>query len=152
MKIIIYKSRRLLVCMRGGEEFLRAGIQLGSGADEGAKLREGDGRTPEGEYVISSKNPVSRFFRSLGLSYPSPADAARGLAAGIICYEEYKRICRDPARPPWDTHMGGYIMIHGQRTPPVSGDWTAGCIAVDNDSMARLYDAAEKGDTVYIYP
>ena len=152
MKICVYKSRRLLICLNGECELFRTNVQLGFAANDGPKLCEGDGRTPEGEYVISSKNPESRFFRSLGISYPSPADARNGLESGLIDAATYERICRDPSRPPWDTPLGGFIMIHGQKSPPAEGDWTAGCIALENDIMQRLFNIAAIGNTVIIYP
>lgn len=150
MDIIVLKTRRLLMCVSDGTATLRAPIQLGFGADSGPKRMEGDGRTPEGEYFISSRNPESRFFRSLGISYPGPHDARRALSEGLIDVSLCRRICADPKRPPWDTPLGGFIMIHGQRTPPACGDWTAGCIALQNDAMARLYELASIGDRVVI--
>jgi len=152
MKIFIYKSERMLVCADGDTELLRAPVQLGFGAEAGPKLREGDGRTPEGAYVISSKNPNSRFHLALGISYPAPRDAEMALAAGVIDRETYENICRAPSRPPWDTPMGGFIMIHGQREPAARGDWTAGCIAIENTAMDALFAAAAIGDEVIIYP
>lgn len=123
MDILIEKSRRLLTARDQGVIFLRVPVRLGFGADDGPKLREGDGRTPEGNYVISSRNPASRFFRSLGLSYPNPRDALRGLQAGLIDESAYRRIVSSPNRPAWDTPLGGFVMIHG--TPPARrGDWT----------------------------
>lgn len=152
MKIIVFKARRLLICTSDGTELLRAPIQLGFGADDGPKCREGDGRTPEGAYFISSRNPESRFFRSLGISYPGPHDASRALDEGLIDARVCERICACAERPPWDTPLGGFIMIHGQRTPPACGDWTAGCIALANDAMERLYELASIGDRVLIRP
>lgn len=122
MEIIVFKSRRLLICRADGTEILRAPIQLGFGADDGSKRMEGDGRTPEGEYFISSRNPASRFFRSLGISYPGPHDARRALTEGLIDASVCERVCAQPKRPPWDTPLGGFIMIHGQKTPPACGD------------------------------
>lgn len=152
MEIIVFKARRLLICTSGGAELLRAPIQLGFGASDGPKRREGDGRTPEGAYFISSRNPASRFFRSLGISYPGPHDARRALAEGLIDAPVCERICACAKRPPWDTPLGGFIMIHGQRTPSACGDWTAGCIALENDAMAQLYEMASIGDRVVIHP
>ena len=131
---------------------LRAPIQLGFGAEGGPKRREGDGRTPEGCYVISSRNPASKFHLALGISYPGPHDAQAALAEGVIGDSDYARICAAPAHPPWDTPMGGYIMIHGQKSPPVDGDWTAGCIAVDNSVMDVLFPLISIGDSVEILP
>lgn len=152
MKIIVYKSGRLLVCKSDDSTILTASIQLGFGASNGPKLREGDGRTPEGEYFISAKNPESKFHLALGISYPGPHDAANALSYGIIDKSDYERICHSPRRPPWDTPMGGYIMIHGQKSPPASGDWTAGCIAVDNSVMDALFPMVSIGDSVHILP
>ena len=152
MKIIVYKSRRLLVCESDGSTILTAPVQLGFGASDGPKLREGDGRTPEGEYFISAKNPESKFHLSLGISYPGPRDAEKALASGVISAADYERICLSPRRPPWDTPMGGYIMIHGQKSPSASGDWTAGCIAVENSVMDALFPIVSIGDSVHILP
>lgn len=152
MKIIVYKSERLLVCTDGAVTVLRAPIQLGFGANDGPKRREGDGRTPEGNYVISAKNPASKFHLALGISYPGPHDARAALSECIIDEATYAAICANPARPPWDTPMGGYIMIHGQKSPPASGDWTAGCIAVQNSVMDHLFSIISIGDSVEILP
>jgi len=152
MKIIIYKSKRLLECISDENIILIAPVQLGFGASDGPKRREGDGRTPEGEYFISAKNPNSKFHLALGISYPGPADAAEGFRDGIIGKSDFDRICASPHRPPWDTPMGGFIMIHGQKSPPVQGDWTAGCIAVENSVMDALFPVISIGDSVSIRP
>ena len=152
MKITVYKSERLLICTDGTDIVLRAPIQLGFGANDGPKRLEGDGRTPEGVYVISAKNPASKFHLALGISYPGPHDAEAALKDGIIDAETFARICEKPSRPPWDTPMGGFIMIHGQKSPPAEGDWTAGCIAVDNHVMDALFNIMSIGDSVEILP
>lgn len=152
MKITVYKSMRLLICTSGNTEILRAPIQLGFGADDGPKQREGDGRTPEGSYVVSARNPASKFHLALGISYPGPHDARRALTSGIIDADTCERICRAPERPPWDTPLGGYIMIHGQKSPPMQGDWTAGCIAVENSVMDVLFPLIPIGTPVDILP
>lgn len=130
----------------------RANIHLGFNP-VGAKSREGDGRTPEGEYFISTKSASAKYLLSLGLSYPNPSDARRALDAGIIDIGDYERIAVNPARPPWDTGLGGYIMIHGfPASGAPDGDWTAGCIALENRDMRALYDICALGDRVMIYP
>ncbi len=152
MKIIIIKSRRELICIHEGSELLHCRVQLGFGANEGPKRREGDGRTPEGKYFISSKNPESKFHLSLGLSYPGIHDAEYALTEGMIDRSVYDVICANPSRPPWNTPLGGYIMIHGQKSPPEDGDWTAGCIAASNDVMDIIFPIADIGDEVEIRP
>ena len=49
----------------------------------GYKQREGDNRTPEGNYYISLKNPQSRGYRSLKISYPNAQDRAKARKMGV---------------------------------------------------------------------
>jgi murein L,D-transpeptidase YafK len=134
---------------RGGVRTFRAALGF---RPAGTKHAEGDGATPEGEYFVCVKNPKSAFFLSLGISYPGPEDAARGLAAGAIDAAQHGEILRAHAEgrtPPWKTALGGEIFLHGHGA---QSDWTAGCIALDNADMAELYDLAEVGLPVVIRP
>jgi len=40
----------------------------------GHKSAEGDGRTPEGDYIVDRRNPNSEFYLSIGIDYPNAAD------------------------------------------------------------------------------
>jgi murein L,D-transpeptidase YafK len=117
---------------------------------------EGDEATPVGEFYICSKNPRSKFFLSLCLSYPNAEDAERGLAAGLISAGEHADILaalREKRLPPQHTRLGGEIYIHGQDpTPRLGGpkDWTRGCIALDNAAMQLLYERIALGTPVLI--
>lgn len=110
-------------------------IQLG-GEPVGPKHFEGDGRTPEGLYEIDWGNPDSAYYLSLHISYPNAGDRAYAAAQG-----------RSP---------GGMIMIHGQPNAlPVGripGDWTDGCIAVSDEEMDALWEAAPDGTPIEILP
>jgi murein L,D-transpeptidase YafK len=120
------------------------------------KAVEGDEATPLGEFYICSKNPRSKFFLSLCLSYPNVEDAARGLAAGLISPEEHGDILaalREKRLPPQHTRLGGAIYIHGQdpaRRPGAPKDWTRGCIALENGAMQHLYERIPLGTPVLI--
>ena len=156
-RIVVEKSaRRLRAFDESGEIFLEARVQLGFGAGDGPKCREGDGRTPEGKYRVCSKNPASKFFRALGVSYPNAADARAALERGDIDAETCAALCRaeeERVRPDWNTPLGGWIMLHGQHPDgPQVGDWTAGCIAVENDVMETLFECADYETAVEIYP
>ena len=73
------------------------------------KAIEGDEATPLGEFYICSKNPRSKFFLSMCLSYPNAEDAERGLAAGLISPEEHGNILRalrEKRLPPQHTRLG----------------------------------------------
>jgi murein L,D-transpeptidase YafK len=135
-KIIIEKSARRMLLLRGGQLVREYRIALGF-APEGDKLRQGDGRTPEGTFRIDRRNNQSRYHLSLGLDYPQPADRARAAAGGY-----------DP---------GGDIMIHGQPNSlpdgsMVRGDWTAGCIAVTNAEMREIWNVTQVGTRVEVRP
>ncbi len=115
-------------------------------------MREGDGRTPEGTYYVCVKNPKSRFHLSLGISYPTPADAARGLRDRLITPAQHDAIVaahRKRTTPPWNTALGGEIFIHGCGS---SSDWTLGCVALDDDAMTELFDLVPIGTKIEIRP
>jgi len=150
-RIVVLKSERRLVLCAGDKMVREYPIGLGFNP-EGNKVREADGRTPEGEYYVCAKNPNSRFHLSLGLNYPNEEDAVRGLASGLITRAEYERITaasQQRRQPPWDTVLGGEIFIHGHGA---SRDWTLGCIALHNEDITELYEAVPVGTAVTIYP
>jgi len=151
----VYKAQRALEAWRDGRCVLRAGVSLGPGAAEGRKLREGDLRTPEGGYFVCAKNALSRYYLSLGISYPNSRDARDALKRGEIAEEQAAAIVSaetERRRPDWDTPLGGFVMIHGEHPDGLTGDWTAGCVALKNADMRALFDTAEIGDGVEIYP
>jgi murein L,D-transpeptidase YafK len=149
--IVIRKKKRLLEIF-DGEKFVRQyKIVLGFAA-RGDKEIEGDGKTPEGEFYVFTKNPNSRFYLSLGLSYPSIEDAKRGLKEKIISQEEYDAILKaiDEGRmPPQKTALGGEIYIHGGG---IESDWTEGCVALPDEEMKEIFDAIPTGAKVKILP
>lgn len=150
-KIVILKSERLLYLYDSDTLCAKINIALGF-TPEGHKQKEGDGKTPEGTYYICTRNDSSRFYLSLGLSYPNIEDAEKGLNEGLIPqseYEEIKEAIEEGARPPWSTALGGEIMIHGSGT---SSDWTAGCVATDNKDMDYLWQNCPLGTPVEILP
>ena len=150
-KIIIEKSKRILSLYDGDTlvKSYRAGLGF---APVGVKKREGDSKTPEGAYYISTKNPNSRFYLSLGLSYPNAADASAGLARGAISQGEHDKIVAaitDGETPLWKTALGGEIFIHGHGS---ANDWTLGCIALDDADIEELYNSLREGTPVEILP
>jgi hypothetical protein len=137
-QVLVNKSERLLYLMRRGQVIARYPIKLGLNP-YGHKQREGDFRTPEGRYELVRRNPSSRFFLSIEISYPNREDRAVASEAGF--------------RP------GGLIMIHGQpnepKKPPAyyaSKDWTDGCIAVSNADMIDIWNRAPLGIPIEIRP
>ena len=121
--VVVSKKRREMVLLRGESVLRTYRIALGR-EPVGPKRQEGDGRTPEGRYVIDRRNAKSKYHLSLHISYPDAADLARAREAGV-----------DP---------GGDIMIHGLKDGVRrDGDWTQGCIAVTDEEMELFVHLVE---------
>ena len=136
--IVVEKAARRMTLYRHGEVLHEYRIALGF-APAGDKERVGDGRTPEGRYIIDLKNDRSQFHLSLRVSYPNASDRREAAARG--------------ASP------GGDIFIHG--TPGVwewAGplhairDWTLGCIAVTNSEIEEIWALVPVGTPIEIRP
>jgi murein L,D-transpeptidase YafK len=129
-EVQVHKSERKMYLLHNGEVLKSYDIALGF-APEGHKQFEGDGKTPEGLYLITHRNPRSNYHLSLGISYPNAQDVAFAEAAG---------------KPP-----GGDIFIHGgPRNKITQADWTAGCISVTNRQMEEVYSMIKPGTRIWI--
>lgn len=130
-RVLVYKNDRMMYLMHNDEVLESYEIELGF-APAGHKLEYGDGRTPEGEYLIDRRNPNSAFYLSIGISYPNAEDIAQARARGVS--------------------PGGDIFIHGTPRPFRRGDdWTVGCIAVTNAEMRQIYAMVGNGTPISIY-
>lgn len=149
--IIVKKAERLLELWQGETQIISVPIGLGW-APEGHKQVEGDGKTPEGEYYVCVRNSNSAFYLSLGVSYPDKEDAEAALADGRIDNTTYERIASAidaGQQPDWNTALGGAIMIHGHGA---ASDWTAGCVAVENEVMDILFEYCPLRTKITILP
>jgi murein L,D-transpeptidase YafK len=149
-EIFIDRTARLLRLVAAGEPERRYPVAIGRNADAD-KAVEGDCATPLGEFTICARNPRSRFFLSLCLSYPNEAHAARGLRDGLIDAAVHAAILaalRAGTLPPQKTRLGGEIYIHG--ADPGGRDWTHGCVALANSAMLEVYDRVRLGTWVLI--
>ena len=137
--VIVEKVARKLFLMNGPTVLREYRIALGKNP-VGQKQQEGDSRTPEGNYVLDWRNPASRFFRSLHVSYPTPEQLRTAKLSGI--------------------NPGGEVMIHGQPSSWVErihlgfdrSDWTDGCIAVENQDMLEIWSMVADGTPITIKP
>lgn len=150
-KIIVKKKERILELWDG--DALYGSYSIGLGWDPiGDKKKEGDGRTPEGTYYVCARNSKSRFYLSLGVSYPNKEDAREALNEETInrlTYQEIIDSIDHQSKPLWNTALGGEIMIHGMGC---DRDWTAGCIAVDNEIMDILWENCPVKTPIIIEP
>jgi murein L,D-transpeptidase YafK len=135
-RIVVEKSARRMQLIQDDRVVRTYRVALGF-APEGDKQRQGDGRTPEGEFVINRRNDRSAFHLSIGIDYPQDDDLKRARAGGYS--------------------PGGDIFIHGQPNAVgdgfrLRGDWTNGCIAVTNREMREIWEVTPIGTPVDIRP
>lgn len=150
-RLLVRKSERKLHLYDSDKLVKTYNIALGF-APVGDKEIEGDGKTPEGDFYIFTKNPKSSYYLSLGVSYPNKEDAERGLQQKIITRKQHEAIVKAVANrqtPPQKTKLGGEIYLHGGGT---SRDWTWGCVALANEDIKELFDALPVGVAVRIEP
>lgn len=130
--IVVQKENRRMFLMNGNSVVKAYDFELGF-TPVGQKQFEGDGKTPEGTYRISHRNPRSAYHLSLGISYPNTRDA---------------EFARSQGKKP-----GGDIFIHGTPKSELGkDDWTAGCIAVTNEEIEEIYAMVKDGTPIFIYP
>lgn len=142
--VIVRKEERTLTVYHRTEQFKVYPIVIGI-ASYGPKVYQGDLRTPEGIYRISSKRPHARWSRFMLLSYPNSEDRDR-----------YAMALNEGRVPIIDGHapgIGGAVGIHGtdREDSNVRGDdWTFGCVSLMNQHIAELYDLIPIGTPVLI--
>ena len=74
-KVVVEKGKRKLHLLKGGVAFRSFDIALGI-RPVGDKEKEGDFKTPEGNYLLDARNPNSEYFLAIHVSYPDPRDRA----------------------------------------------------------------------------
>lgn len=136
--LVVYKAKREMHLYSGNRLIKTVPIALGRNPVL-PKQHKGDGRTPEGRYYVTWRNPNSQYTLSLLLSYPNQRDKKRATMAGLS--------------------PGGDVMIHGLPKEPklpdsayLASDWTEGCIAVSNDVIQELFTQVALNSPIDIYP
>ncbi len=136
--VLIIKSESTLYLKKNGIVLNSHHVAFGANP-KGHKQQEGDGRTPEGKYVLDYKKKNSSFYKAIHISYPNKYDKKRANKKGVS--------------------PGGQIMIHGQKNGlgwlsffTQSFNWTDGCIAVSDDAMDEIWNAVDVGTPVEIKP
>lgn len=148
-RVVVLKSAGKLYLLDGDRLVRTYPIRSGLGMTE-PKRRAGDRHTPEGRFRICAKKLDSPHHRFLGIDYPGPASADRGLREGLISVGEASAIHRahDLGEcPSWTTGLGGGIGLHGAAEASES---TAGCIALSDQHVAELFEVLRIGDQVEI--
>jgi lipoprotein-anchoring transpeptidase ErfK/SrfK len=104
----------------------------------GYKLQRGDNATPEGQYRIRKKkaHPNTKYYLALEIDYPNQQDLARFYSA---------KARGDIAG---NASVGGLIEIHGDGGK--GANWTAGCVALTNQDMEKVFNVSKVGTPVTI--
>ena len=136
--VVIEKAARRLTLYHRGEPVRMYAVALGRNP-VGDKVQRGDNRTPEGVFSIEARNPFSKFYKALRISYPDARHAQLAAKMGVSA--------------------GGDIMIHGLAKNIAKlgaghrfKDWTEGCVAVTNDEIDEIFRAVPVGTPVEIKP
>jgi murein L,D-transpeptidase YafK len=137
-QVVVSKSERKLYLMSGDDVMRSYDVALGL-VPEGDKQREGDFKTPEGNYLLTDRLLDSQYFLAIQVSYPDTSDIEKARQLGV--------------------QPGGRIMIHGQPNAPKHSaafyeinDWTNGCIAVSNSAMIDIWQLTTENTPVIIEP
>ncbi len=107
------------------------------------KMMEGDRKTPEGTFHITSKRPHEKWDKMMLIDFPTKPDLDKfneRKAKGLI---------------PRNAKIGGGIAIHGtwphdDMAVDLFQNWTNGCIALKNEDVDELYDMLPIGTRVTI--
>jgi len=135
-KVLVLKGERKLLLIKGDQVLKTYSVSLG-GEPVGPKIREGDHKTPEGNYVLDRHNANSQYHKSIHISYPNADDVTRAKKLGVP--------------------TGGELYIHGlpndYKGPGRQlGDWTDGCIAVTNAEIDEIWRMVADGTQIEIRP
>lgn len=137
-RVVVRKAERALSLYHGSDLMRTYTVALGP-EPVGPKERQGDGRTPEGDYVLDYRKPDSSFHRALHISYPSRSDLVAAQSVGA-----------DP---------GGLIMVHGLKNGlgfvgrlHTLFDWTDGCIGVTDTEIEEISRVVADGIPIRIEP
>lgn len=137
-KMVVIKSKRVMMLLKDGEIIKTYRIALGKNSN-GRKTQAGDQKTPEGNYIITSRNSHSKYYRAINISYPNESDIQNAKRLGVF--------------------PGNSIAIHGlpKELEDIDKfhrrlDWTDGCIAVTNHEIDEIWNLISDGTPIEIKP
>jgi len=148
VNIVIIKSKRALELFGDGQMLGRFKVDLGFDP-AGDKVRQGDGKTPTGNFYLCTRMDKSKYKYFLGISYPNKEDAKRGFKDKIITKSDLRLINKEidhKQKPSWSTALGGAVGIHGAN----SDIDRSGCITLSEQGIDVLWKYAKMGTPVKI--
>jgi murein L,D-transpeptidase YafK len=137
-RVVVLKKERTLQLLNEGRVVKSYKVALGRDP-LGPKARQGDHKTPEGLYVLDSRNAHSQFHKAIHISYPSAKDRAEARKKGVS--------------PGVDVYVHGLPNGYGWvGASHRLKDWTDGCIAVTNIEIDEIWLAVPNGTPIEIRP
>ncbi len=137
-RVIVLKQARTLQLMSASKVLKTYKVALG-GNPVGAKVQQGDHRTPEGIYVLDHRNIHSQYYKSIHISYPNAADRANAAKLHVA--------------PGGDIFLhglpNGYAWVGNQH---LLKDWTDGCVAVTDEEIDEIWKLVVDGTPIEIRP
>ena len=158
MVVVVEKSVNKMTVFYQGKP-LKSFLCVSGVNSQGDKQRQGDNRTPEGQFFITDKERLNNDpylgHKWVGISYPDIPHAQKAMEDNLISASQYQQIVaanEEKVQPPQNTALGGWIGIHGGREDlTLKGiNWTEGCLAMQDKDLEELYGIVQYGTPVVI--
>jgi hypothetical protein len=126
-RLVVDKLRYVLMVLDGDTVVKTYAVGLGSQPVQ-RKICQDNMTTPEGVYSVYNLQPNATFYKAFDIDYPNEVDRLR------------YQIGQDKGLVGSDRGIGGEIQMHGRGS---LGNWTFGCISLDDDDMDELFQHTE---------
>lgn len=150
-EVFVYKEKRRLYVVQSNVLVRDYPIGLGS-QPKGDKEKDGDGKTPEGEFFVNLKHTSGKPSKSLSLNYPDRRHIEKAFFSGLIGPSQFREILanlKENGSSPQDTALGKHTLI---QSGGAHKDWTDGCVALYDSDMEELFNVCSVGTPVSIRP
>lgn len=142
LKLHISKSEYKLTVIYRQKKIKEYPIVLG-GDPVNDKLREGDKRTPEGQFKIKTLYPHRAWSKFIWIDYPTSESWQK------------HRLAKRAGKIKLNDRIGGQVGIHGV---PDGGDplidyrinWTLGCISLKQKDINEIFSVVQAGTSIEI--
>lgn len=152
----VYKNERRMELVGADNQVVKTyKIMLGRNP-VGHKVQEGDFKTPEGAYLLDTKNPKSKFYKAIRVSYPNKVDVQTAKDLGVspggdIMIHGYPNNFKEMKA--WLKSVGlGFFSDGMIRASLPYFDWTSGCIAVTDEEIDEIYNLISLPTKIIINP
>ncbi len=150
-EVFVYKERRRLYVVDANVVVRDYPIGLGK-QPWGDKEREGDGRTPEGAFMVFTKSSLPDHGLGLKTKDPSPSSEKRSSSSGHGSSLRFRHMASAAGREPGvpeTSNWSGHFSIHGGGA---QADWTDGSVALYPSDLDELSQIVALGTPVIVRP